>query len=47
MGNAPDYLAELALIETSRQQREALKQFQWKPRKDSPLSIVLKKMKEI
>jgi hypothetical protein len=31
--NDPDYLAELALIETSRQQRLALITVKWKPRK--------------
>jgi len=46
MNNAPDYLAELALIEVSRQQREALKLVQWKPRKDNPLLVVLRKMKD-
>lgn len=28
-----DYLAELALIEVSRAQREALSSFKWRPRK--------------
>jgi len=46
MRNAPDYLAELALIEVSRQQREALDQFKWKPKKDNPLLVVLRKMKD-
>lgn len=43
---APDYVAELALIETSRQQREALERLMWKPRKDNPLVSKLWKMKE-
>jgi len=43
---APDYIAELALIETSKQQREALERLMWKPRKDNPLVSKLWKMKE-
>lgn len=43
---SPDYIAEVALIETSRQQREALEQLKWKPRKDNPLLVVLRKMKQ-
>lgn len=42
---APDYIAELALIEVSHQQREALDRLKWKPRKDNPLTVVLRKMK--
>ena len=43
---APDYIQELALIETSRQQREAIQSLQYKPKKDSQLQIVLWKMKD-
>jgi len=46
MHQTPDYLAELALIEVSRQQREALKLVQWKPKKDNSLLVVLRKMKD-